>query len=273
MLTSARHADMFEFRLSDAREGPYGLNAEERAMVKPLLPGRRTFDKLIAATQNDVWPVRIGDPLVDWLAGYLRRNERGRAIAMMTRTEHVTHAQLWIGFDYLIEFDDLAVTQVTAADRRRLRRRGDAHFVPRIETVWTDGTAEAPPEIRDLLTGSGANSQPLRGRAWQEVLPHFPDWAQRCAAATTLAAQIVRTRPSVTTATTEAATLAAAEEARRASVMRARAALYPRRHKDKRAPDLAGPAAKTAEQFQSGLRQPRSGLLACTAIVLLRADG
>ena len=78
-------------------------------MIKPLLPGKRTFDKLIAATQNDVRPVRIGDPLVDWLAGYLRRNERGRAIAMVTRTEHVTHAQLWIGFDYLIEFDDLAV--------------------------------------------------------------------------------------------------------------------------------------------------------------------
>ena len=73
VLTSARHADMFEFRLSDAREGSDGLNAEERAMIKPLLPGKRTFDKLIAATQNDVRPVRIGDPLVDWLAGYLRR--------------------------------------------------------------------------------------------------------------------------------------------------------------------------------------------------------
>ena len=273
VLTSARHADVFEFRLSDARAGPYGLNAEERAMIKALLPGKRCFDKLIAATQNDVRPVRIGDPLVDWLAGYLRRDERGRAIAMVTRTAHVTHAQLWVGYDYLIEFDDLAVTQVTAADRRRLRRRGDALFVPRVETAWTDGTVEASPEIRNLLTGSGANSQPLRGRAWQEVLPHFPDWAQRCAAATTLAAQIVRSRPSVTTATTEAATLAAAEAARRASVMRARAALYPRRHKDKHAPDLADLAARTAEQFQSGLRRPRSRLLACTAIVLLPADG
>ena len=270
VLTSARHVDTFEFRLSDAREGSYGLNAEERAMIKPLLPGKRTFDKLIAATQNDVRPVRIGDPLVDWLAGYLRRNERGRAIAMVTRTDHVTHAQLWIGFDYMIEFDDLAVR---TTDRRRLRRRGDALFVPRIETAWTDGAAEAPPDIRDLLTGSGANSQPLRGRAWQEVLPHFPDWAQRCAAATTLAAQIVRSRPSVTMATTEAVALAAAEAARRASVMRARAALYPGRYEDKRAPDLPGLAAKTAEQFQNGLRQPRSELLACTAIVLLPADG
>ena len=116
---------------------------------------------------------------------------------MMTRTEHVTHPQLWIGFDYLIEFDDLAVTQVTAADRRRLRRRGDAFFVPRIETVWTDGTRPRHrPKFAHLLTGSGAAiSQPLRGRAWQEVLPHFPDWAQRCAAATTLAAQIVQYTP------------------------------------------------------------------------------
>jgi ATP-dependent helicase HepA len=191
----------------------------------------------------------------------------------MTRTENVTHAQLWLGFDYLIEFDDLAVTQVTAADRLRLRRRGDALLIPRVETAWTDGTVEAPPEIRDLLTDSGANSQPLRGRAWQEVLPYFPDWAQRCAAAATLAAQIVRSRPSVTTATTEAVTLAIAEAARRTSVMRARSALYPRQPKDKRAPDLANLTAKTAEQFQYGLRRPSSGLLACTAIVLLPADG
>ena len=43
MLTSARHADMFEFRLSDAREGPYGLNAEERAMVKRTSAGETNF--------------------------------------------------------------------------------------------------------------------------------------------------------------------------------------------------------------------------------------
>jgi ATP-dependent helicase HepA len=266
VITSTRHADVFEFRLSDAGEGPHGLNAEERAMVKPLLPGKRTFDKLVAATQNGVRPARIGDPLVDWLADYLRRNERGGAIAMVTRTEHVPDGQLWIGFDYLIEFDDLALTKVGTVDRRRLRRRGDAFFVPRVETVWTDGIAEAPPAIRELLTSSGTNSQPLRGRTWQEVLPLFPDWAQRCAAAAALAAAIVRARPSVTTAATEAATLAAAEAARGASVMRARAALYPGQ-------DIPARAASTSEQFQSGLRQPRSELLACTAIALLPANG
>jgi ATP-dependent helicase HepA len=266
MITTTHYANVFELRVSDAREGPHGLNAEERAMVKPLLPGKRTFDKLVAATQNGVRPIRIGNPFVDWLADYLRWNERGRAIAMVARTEQVPDGQLWIGFDYLIEFDDSVLNQVGTADRRRLRRRGDAFFVPRVETVWTDGTDEAPPETRELLTSSEANSRPLRGRTWQEVLPLFPDWAPRCAAAASMAAEIVRSRPSVTRAATEATTLAASEAARGASVLRARAALYS-------AKDIPSLAASTSEQFQTGLRQPRSVLLACTAIALLPANG
>lgn len=269
----ARHADIFEFRLPNGRYGPQGLNAEERAMIEPILPGRRTFDKVVAGTETDVRPVRIGDPLVDWLAVYLRRNERGRSIAMLMRTERVPRSQLWFGFDYLIQFDERALINVTSADRRRLRRRGDAFFGPRTETAWTDGVSEASPGIHALLTASDASSQPLRGRAWQEVLPHFPDWAQRCAAARALAVEIVSSRPAVTMAATEAVALATGEAARRASVMRARATLYPGHHERERVSEGLAREAELAEQFKRGLGYPRSELLACTAIVLLPAHG
>jgi ATP-dependent helicase HepA len=273
----ARDADIFEFQLPDARYGVQGLNAEERAMIEQVLPGKRTFDKLVAGTQTDVRPLRIGDPLVDWLAQFLRRNARGRSIAVLIKTERVQQSQVWFGFDYLIEFDDRVLTHITMADRLRLRRRGDAFFSPRIETSWTDGASEAPPEIRALLAASnGANpasSQPLRGRAWQEILPHFPDWTQRCATAAALAAKTVSSRPAVTLAATEAAAHAAAEGARRASVIRTRATLYPDHHERERASADLNREAELAEQVEIGLRHPRLLLLACTATVLLPAHG
>ena len=127
---AARYADIVEFRLSDARDGARGLNAEERAMIERILPGRRTFDKVVAGTQGDVRPIRIGDPLVDWLADFLRRDERGRSIAMLMRTEEVPQSQLWFGFDYLIEFEDQTLIHIAIADLLRLRRRGDALLQP-----------------------------------------------------------------------------------------------------------------------------------------------
>lgn len=270
---AARNADIVEFRLSTSRDGAQGLNAEECAVVERVLPGRRTFDKLIAGTQADVRPIRVGDPLVDWLGAFLRRNERGRAIAMLIRTERVPNTQLWFGFDYLIEFDDLALTQITWADRLRLRRRGDAFFGPRIETAWTDGVSEAPREVHTLLTASNSGSQPLRGRTWQEVLPLFPDWAQRCATATALAEELIGSRLAITTAATEAATLAGVEAARRVGVMRARAVLYTSDHERERTYEDLDREAELGEQIEAGLRHPRSELLACTAIVLLPAHG
>ena len=273
----ARHADVFEFQLSDARYGVQGLNVEERAMIEKVLPGKRTFDKLVAGTQTDVRPVRIGDPLVDCLAGFLRRDERGRSIAMLMRIKDARRSQLWFGFDYLVEFDDKALTHIMTVDRLRLRRRGDAFFNPRIETSWTDGVSEAPPGIRTLLTTSSgsslASSQPLRGRAWQEVLLRFPDWAQRCATATALAAKLVNSRPGVTTAAAEAASSAAAEAARQARVMRARAALSTDHRERNRISEDLDREAELTEQVEKGLRYPRSELLACTAIVLLPANG
>ncbi|HUZ55199.1 MAG TPA: protein DpdE [Streptosporangiaceae bacterium] len=273
---SVRLADVFEFRLSTARDGARGLSAEERTAMEQVLPGRRAFDKLVAATQPGVRPIRIGDPLTDWLADYLRKNERGRAIAMLNRTKHVRRSQLWFGFDYVIEFDDMALSHVTAADRRRLSRRGDAYFGPRIETTWTDGISEAPLEIRALLTAlngtSSATEQPLRGQAWGMVLPRFPDWAQRCAKAAALSEAIVRSRPAVTAAAAEAAAFAAAEAERRIRVMRARAALYSDgRERERAAEDLDREATLT-EQVERGLQQPRSEVLACIAIALLPAD-
>ena len=161
---------------------------------------------------------------------------------------------------------------MTAADRRRLRRRGDALFVPRIETAWTDGAAEAPPDIRDLLTGSGANSQPLRGRAWQEVLPHFPDWAQRCAAADPgRADRAVTPRRSPWPRPKPWRSPPPRRHAGRVSCGPEQP-FIPAATRTSAPPIFLAWQRRLAEQFQNGLRQPRSELLACTAIVLLPAD-
>jgi ATP-dependent helicase HepA len=273
----SRYADIVEFRLSDARDGVRGLNSEERAMIERILPGRRSFDKLVAGTRADVRPIRIGDPLVDWLASFLRRNERGRSIAMLMRTGHVPQSQVWFGFDYLIEFEDATISRIAIADLLRLRRRADAYFSPRIETVWTDGVSEAPPQIQAFLAASGINghadSRPIRGRAWQEVLAHFPDWPERCATAAALASELVNSRPSVRTAATEAAAMAAAEAVRRARLMRSQAALSADYDKRERISEELGREGELAEQIEKGLRHPRSELLACSAIVLLTAHG
>jgi hypothetical protein len=273
---AAKTAQIFEFRLSDSREGVRGLSLDECEEIRQILPGKRAFDKVVAATQPSVTPIRIGDPMITWLTGYLRSNERGQAIAVLKRTQRVKQSQLWFGFDYLLEFDDAALSHTAAADQQRLRRRGDAFFGPRIETVWTDGLGEAPGEVLALLSDPDGASptieEALRGRTWQAVLPHFPDWTQRCGQAATLATEMVRSRPSVTAAADEAAALAAAEAERRLRVMTARAALYPDGHERERASMDLVREAELADQVDLGLRRPRAELLACLAIVLMPAD-
>jgi ATP-dependent helicase HepA len=239
------------------------------------LPGRYAFDKVVAATCSNVKPVRIGNPLVDWLETHLRSDERGKCIALLTKSRHVSSSQLWLGFDFLLEFDDSALAGVSEFDRRRLRRRGDAFLSPRIETIWTDGDSEAPPEILPLLTTPSAHGstikQVLRGRSWQEALAHFPDWTQRCSKASSLALEILRARPAVTMTVEEAAELAAAEAARRSRVMRARAMMSSdNQQRERETGDLAR-ESQLAEQVDRGVHHPRTELLACVAIALLPA--
>jgi ATP-dependent helicase HepA len=276
----ARHAvrpgEVFEFSLPDSRQGVPGLSASECADIARILPGRYAFDKVVAATSSDVNPLRIGNPLMDWLETHLRSDERGQCIALLTRSRHVSNSQLWLGFDFLLEFDDSALAGVSVFDRRRLRRRGDAFLSPRIETIWTDGTSEAAPGILPLLTGPPADGstieQVLRGQSWQKALTNFPDWAQRCNKASSLALEILRARPAVTRAVEEAAALAAAEAARRSQIMRARASLSgDGLQRQREAGDLAR-ESQLAEQVDRGVHHPRTELLACVAIVLLPAN-
>ena len=273
MRQAMRLGEIFGFSLPDSRDGVPGLSADERTAVARILPGRYAFDKEVAATHSGVKPLRVGNPFVDWLETYLRSDERGRCITLLNRSPQVTNSQLWLGFDFLLEFDDSALAGVSAFDRRRLRRRGDAFFSPRIETVWTDGTSEATGGILPLLTAPPADGptieQVLRGRSWQEALTHFPDWVQRCNKASVVAPEILRARPAVTRAVEEAAALAAAEAARRSQVIRARALLFPHgQQREGEAGDLAR-ESELAGQVDWGVRHPRPTLLACTAIVLL----
>lgn len=269
-------AGIIEFRLAESLGSVQGLNAEERAMFERVLPGRRTFDKLVAATMTRVQPVRIGDPLTDLLSDFLGKDDRGHSVATLMRTQQVPHIQIWFGFDYLIEFNDLAFTDVSAADRTRLRRQADALFSPRVETVWSDGASEAPPEIMALLPTIDADAGvPLRGRAWEQVLSQYPpaDWARRCTAAAELSAQIVMSRRSIADDVADAVHRATAESRQRIGVMRARAALHPDHQERMRMMTDIDRQAKLAGEIDSGLRHPRSRLLACIAAVFLPVGG
>lgn len=256
----ASHASVLDFRLAESRGNVQGLNAEERAMLGRVMRGKRTFDKSVAGTMSGVRPVRIGDPFLEQLADYLEKDERGRAVAMLIKTPCVSDMQAWFGFDYLIEFDDQVLSNISGADRMRLRRRGDALFGPRVETVWSDGTSEAPPEIVAALPkiSSADFGVPLHGKAWEQVLAEFSpsDWAGQCRAAANLSAQIVLSRRSVEDDISRAVDRAVAESEQRVRVMRARTTDTDRE-------------TKLAAETVSGLRRPRTRLLACVAAVLV----
>jgi ATP-dependent helicase HepA len=263
---------IFKFRLSDARYGVRGLTPDECEELDRILPGRYTFDKVVAATQSAVTPIRIGEQLTDWLTNFLRTDERGRAIAVLTKTDQVSESQLWFGFDYLVQFDDSPLIAYAAETRKRLRRRGDAFFAPRIETVWTDGYLEAPTATRAVLTGTVgvAGQRPLRGRDWEHVLPHFPDWAERTARAAALAATIVDSRPAVTAARTDAISRVTAEAEHRIQILRARAVLHPGGQPRRGEIDSE---TSLMNQVDRGLRRLKVSMLACVAIVLLPDNG
>jgi ATP-dependent helicase HepA len=115
---------------------------------QPLLNGYRgSFEREVTTMLPNVAMLRVGDPLVDALAGYMRWDDRGQAFAVWRQHPSwpATEGAEWLGFrfNYVIEADTRHAQQVAAeklptADQGALRRRADAWFAPRLRTLFLD---------------------------------------------------------------------------------------------------------------------------------------
>lgn len=125
--------------------------------------------------------MRAGNPLVDWLDGYLRRDEGGRAWAVWRSAEDAADPSAFFRVDLVLEFDEALLPDMPAGVTRRLRRRGDAFLPPRVETVWLGDEGEVDSIfVTDRLDPSSPTDQQLRGPLWIAALRRFPNWPTRC---------------------------------------------------------------------------------------------
>ncbi|WP_200211354.1 protein DpdE [Micromonospora coerulea] len=203
----------------------HGLPADAVEQLRPLLKRPRAYGRDASIARRGAAPLRLGDPLVDWLARYLQRDERGRAHAFVRSCSAVEVPTLWLHCDFLVEFDASHAQVTSEAERRRLRRRADALLPPAIVRNWTSASGPAPGSlVRDVLglPFSPGSDQVLRGELWEQVLSALPDWQQLCQMAGEAAQDLLRTSPALASAPAAAAKRAQAEVGARLSVLRAR---------------------------------------------------
>ena len=130
----------------------------------PLAIRPITFDRTIALEQTHLELARIGHPLIDHTATYLRWDDRGRAFAFRRYAPELALQGLpaWFGFrfDWVLEADiEPAVALLAqrgtfgAASRAALRRRADALLPPKMHIAFVDpaGTPVVDPLIQRLV--------------------------------------------------------------------------------------------------------------------------
>lgn len=162
-----------------------------------VLHGRRTFSRPIAERSPGVQIVRMGDPMVDWLASFISTDERGRARAIQRHCPGLGVPQLWFQFDLLFESDVPSVDDALSVPARTLRRIGDGYLPPRTLRLWSDGLR--PPEAdfkANFLTAvpdGSSGDVPISGERWSRVLEWLPDFSVRAGKAW----QEVKARASV----------------------------------------------------------------------------
>jgi ATP-dependent helicase HepA len=118
-----------------------------------------TYNRRIANQQADVNLYRIGEGSIDAFASYIRWDDRGQAFAMWRYDESwdAEPGKEWFGlqFNYAIETDLQPVEQVLKEqiienyNLKTLRRRTDAWFPPRLETVFADARTASVSLVED----------------------------------------------------------------------------------------------------------------------------
>ena len=144
-----RGGESFHFRLR--RRPAYLVPPDLDSHIEELLDRDRSIERQASLTRALVTPLRIGDPLVDWLREYLLADERGRAFALTVTDEAAVAWDFWLRLDYLVEFDEHALKHVPAHDRRRLRRRGQGFLAPRMFGLWANPDLVAGPGLSQHL--------------------------------------------------------------------------------------------------------------------------
>jgi ATP-dependent helicase HepA len=260
---------------AEKAEHIHGLSDDAAREVLPLLQRPRAYARDVATSRRGVAPLRLGDPLVEWLENHLRADERGRARAVVRPYRGVAAPTLWLSCDFLVEFDDAHLRAESEGIRRRLRRRGDALLPPSVIRTWTDAAGPAAAIlIREVLElpFDEDTDHVLRGPLWRDVLTALPDWRQRCQLSGEAALEQVQTMPALTSEPVAASTRAQAEVAARVAVLEARSQRLPS------AAERAG-ALQELEREQMlgralvhGVEQPAVSTVACGAAVLWPAS-
>ena len=184
---------------------------------KPVVERTGTYFRRAATSRTDVRLFRIGEPLIDALADYVRWDDRGQTFAFWRPTRHVVEESLFFRFDYLVEADTDAAGRTLESrgdnlDRRALQRRADGFFAPMIATIWTtiDGSELDDSSLLELLESP---YDPKRGdlnlnqeRRWAlDEIVGEDDWERLCRTARSRSEEAIRGRTSFASACEAAA--------------------------------------------------------------------
>jgi superfamily II DNA or RNA helicase len=263
--------DSFRFNLR--RTPTYLVPPGLGLRVEELVGRRYSIHRLSSVTTSYVMPLRIGDPLVDWLREYLLTDERGRAFAATAVDVSVGAWDFWVRFDYLVEFDDHALELVSERDRRRLRRRGDAFLAPCLFGLWGNADMVADPELSrhlDLLLGS-ATSGRREYVDWRTVHEEIRGWSVECESAERTARAWVMSSHEFHEAVEGGLKSVVADQSRREAILKARARRLPSPDEREAALRDLNHERTLSRCIRRGIAEPNVSLVSCGA--LLRMPG
>ncbi|MFJ9804628.1 protein DpdE [Streptomyces wuyuanensis] len=261
---------LLRFR-TDPGQRIHGLPDDASRQVMPLLKRPRAYARNVATQHTGVAPLRLGDPLVEWLERYLRADERGRSRAIVRPYAGGREPALWLSCDFLVEFDAAQLNAETEGTRRRLRRRGDALLPPTVVRTWTDPTGPAPSALQEGMLDrpfDKASDQVLRGLLWKDVLEALPDWQELCRLSAEAALRHVEAMPVLTSEPATASTRGRAEVAARLAVLQARSQRLPYEGERVSATQELQREETLGQALVHGIEHPSVSIIACGAVVL-----
>jgi ATP-dependent helicase HepA len=250
-----------------------------RRIFVPIVKRTGTYSRSAAVERPGARLFRIGEPLVDSLADYVRWDDRGQTFAFWRRSPDQADESLYFRFDYVIEADTEPARRALEAqggkfDRRALQRRADAFLPPRIVTLWSAVDGDQVEDAK-LIGRLSAPYEPRRGdvnlnpeRRWAlDKLIVESDWEWRCRTARARSEQALRRQPSFAMACTDAMTQFAAACRWTVTQRRIRLTFLPARQREAEESELAADI-DIDDALAIGIREPRVRLDAVGAVVL-----
>lgn len=174
---------------------------------RPVIDPVGTYFRRAAIAHADTRLFRVGEPLIDALAEYMRWDDRGQTFVFWRFLRQIAEDSINFRFDFLVEAntDDAAVvlnSSGTDLDFRALQRRADAFLAPSIATIWTSSVGKEinDPAILKLLRApydprlGDLNVNHERQWALQEFVGD--DWEALCASARSTSIKSLNGRPN-----------------------------------------------------------------------------